>query len=188
MKTTGIILAGGKSSRMGKDKALLKYEGKSFLEHCATTLSSVCDEVLISANHSYPDIGLKVVYDIYDNKGPIGGIYAAMQCAKYDTILCLSVDAPLVTSEFLQWMLAHQTGATSVFVKEERKCHPLIAIYRKEDQEILLNQINNNELRMSNLIKKLNHLSIDAEDYPQYNTTLLKNINTPDEYKEIKSL
>lgn len=188
MKTTGIILAGGKSSRMGKDKALLMHEGKSFLEHCAATLSSVCDEVLISTNHDYPDIGLKMVYDIYENKGPIGGIYAGMQRAKYDNILCLSVDTPLVTSNFLKWMLAHQIGATSVFIKEEDKYHPLIAIYRKEDQIIILNQLNNNQLRMYSLIKELNHLSIDAEDYPRYNSTLLKNVNTPEEYKKIKSL
>ena len=188
MKTTGIILAGGKSSRMGRDKALLKYDGKSFLEHCADTLAPVCDEVLISANHSYPDIGLKVVYDIYDNKGPIGGIYAGMQIAVHDNIICLSVDSPLVTSQFLQWMLDAQTGTKSLFVKENDLYHPLIAIYRKGDENALLNSIQNNELRMSSLIEKLNHTHINAEDFPDYHPSLLKNINTREEYNKIKSL
>ena len=151
MKVTGIILAGGKSSRMGTDKALLTLNGQSFLEHCCEIMSALCSEIIISSSnkkHQFSEI--RRVEDIYPEKGPLGGLHAALLASSSEINLCLSVDTPFVTVEFLQWMLDQQKSDKSFFIKEGGRYHPLIGVYHKNTVQPIENALKNYHLYLIN--------------------------------------
>src|SRR3974390_477672 len=89
----GFLLAGGKSSRMGVDKAFLKFDGRSLLERGVEALHRVCPVVAIVGEASkFSNCGVAVVEDIYRNCGPLGGIHAALTHAPAELNLMLAVD------------------------------------------------------------------------------------------------
>ena len=76
---TGIVLAGGKSSRMGQEKGLAEFDGKPMIAYALEALAPLCTEILISSNsNAYNHLGYRVVPDIIANSGPMGGIYSCM--------------------------------------------------------------------------------------------------------------
>lgn len=185
MKVTGIILAGGKSSRMGTDKALLQINGHSFLHHCYNLLNEVCDEIIISSSNEAHELeNTKRVTDIYPEKGPLGGLHATLSASKNDVNLCLSVDTPFVPVTFLKWMLSQQKDDKSFFIKEGGRFHPLIGIYQKSAAESIEIALKNNTLRTTELVQNLPHDWQHAEVYGAYNFGMLANINTQEEYEK----
>ena len=105
---TGYILAGGKSSRMGRDKAFLKIGEKTFLENAVEILTPVCKQVKIVLNKSQTHFieklpeGISHIFDIHENRGAVGGIHAAFQDCKTEFAVILAVDLPFVTSEAIE--------------------------------------------------------------------------------------
>lgn len=185
MNVTGIILAGGKSSRMGTDKALLTLHGQSFLEHCFGELQPLCAEIIISSsyeNHELPNS--KRVNDIYSEKGPLGGLHSALSASKNDINLCLSVDTPFVTTQFLQWILDQQNEDKSFFIKEGGRYHPLIGVYQKSAINTIETALKTDSLRTTDTIKNLPHDWQHAEIYGDYHFGMLANINTQEEYEK----
>lgn len=89
MKTTGVILAGGKSSRMGTDKSILIFHEKTFIDNNVNIFKEVVDEIIIVSNqhnkYGYKDI--QEVSDIYQDMGPLAGIHAGILAAEHDTVL-----------------------------------------------------------------------------------------------------
>src|SRR5438045_1162415 len=99
---TGYILAGGKSSRMGKDKAFLKTSDKTFLERAINALSSICENhVKIILNQNQTDLieklppNIPYIFDIFENRGALGGIHTALKNCKTKFAIILAVDLPL---------------------------------------------------------------------------------------------
>ena len=91
MEITGIILAGGKSSRMGTDKGLLLLNGKPMVKYVIDVLSKVTSKIIIIANNDeYKQFGYKVYSDLIKDKGPVGGIYTAMNYTNSNTNICIS--------------------------------------------------------------------------------------------------
>lgn len=101
----GICLAGGRSSRMGIDKAqLLAPNGKTFLSRCFDTLASFLPEVFVSCSPNRPYAGYPLIYDEYPSLGPIGGVFSALKkasAAKKKGIFILACDLPLIIPELL---------------------------------------------------------------------------------------
>ena len=185
MKVTGIILAGGKSSRMGTDKALLQINGHSFLQHCYNLLNGICDEIIVSSsNEAHELVNTTRVADTYPEKGPLGGLHASLSASSNDLNLCLSVDTPFVTIKFLRWILDQQKDDKSFFIKEGGRFHPLIGIYQKSAIKSIETALRNNSLRTTELIQKLPHDWQHAEIYSDYDFGMLANINTQEEYEK----
>ena len=106
MKTTGLILAGGQSKRMGQDKGTLIWRGKSLVEHVTETFRELCDEILISSNDpSMTSESGIIVRDNFTGIGPIGGIEAGLSIAQNPLVLVLSCDTPLVPSELFSYII-----------------------------------------------------------------------------------
>jgi len=83
---TGIILAGGKSSRMGKDKGWVLFRKKPLIDYAVELLGGICQSIVISANNSaYDKLGLPVYHDIIPDSGPMGGIYTCLKTFFYQT-------------------------------------------------------------------------------------------------------
>jgi molybdopterin-guanine dinucleotide biosynthesis protein A len=131
---TGFVLAGGKSSRMGCDKALLELAGHSLLQRAIGLASSVTKEVRIIGDPAkYAAFGA-VIADIYSERGPLAGIHAALAYSSTGLNLILATDLPFVEGPFLRYLIAtaQATDAVVIVPQVGRYFEPLCAVYRKQ--------------------------------------------------------
>lgn len=130
----GVILAGGKSLRMGRDKALLEVHGQSLIARTASLLSSMSDEIVISANDPtpYASLSLPVIRDVYPGQGPLAGLHAAMAWTRRPLVLLLACDLPRVHSQMLARLIELSDGFDAVIPRTtDGGFHPLCAVYRR---------------------------------------------------------
>ncbi len=145
----GVILAGGKSLRMGRDKALLEVHGQSLIARAASVLSSVSDEIVVSANDPtpYTSLGLQVIADAYPGQGPLAGLHAVMTWTRRPLVLLLACDLPRVHSRMLARLIELSEGFDMVIPQTaDGGFHPLSAIYRRTClpfiEAVLIQQVN----------------------------------------------
>ena len=99
---TGIILAGGKSSRMGTEKGLILYKNKPFVEHIIEAMNPLVDNIIIiSNNKAYKSFGFRCYEDLIKNTGPLAGIYTGLRYSKTENNLIVSCDVPLINTVIL---------------------------------------------------------------------------------------
>jgi molybdopterin-guanine dinucleotide biosynthesis protein A len=130
---TGIILAGGQSRRMGVEKGLVEFLGRPLIEWAVSVIRESCSEILISSNSScYDYLGYKVVKDIENDSGPMGGIYSCLLESKNSINLVLSCDMPFVKPDIFSF-LAKQIRDARICVPWYEGDHfePLCGIYLK---------------------------------------------------------
>jgi len=181
MLITGIILAGGKSSRMGRDKGFVKLGNENLIDIAIRNLSIVCSEVVISANHpDYENFGLKVVRDQYESIGPMGGLYSAIHQSSTPLNLVLSVDLPFVNTALLNYLVSNAQNIDVVVpVTVEGRCQPLCAVYNRSLLPVLEDMIIRKDFTIRNLFTRCNVSRIAiAEDLPFFRPELFMNINT----------
>jgi len=130
----GYILAGGKSTRMGMDKAFVGFDGCTLLARALDLLRSVTSNVyIVGAQEKFSGFA-PVVEDIFHDRGPLGGIHAALRSSVRELNLMLAVDMPFVASPFLQYLIseARAAGGASVVVpRSDDRRQPLCAVYRR---------------------------------------------------------
>ena len=130
----GFILAGGKSTRMGMDKAFVGFDGCTLLARALDSVRSVTSNVcIVGAQEKFSGFA-PVVEDIFRDRGPLGGIHAALRSSVTELNLMLAVDMPFVASAFLQYLIseARAAGGASVIVPHsDDRWQPLCAIYRR---------------------------------------------------------
>ncbi len=131
---TGIVLAGGLSSRMGTDKGLLLYKGKRMVEYAIDILKLHCNEILISTNNSaYKDLGYPLIPDTYKNKGPLGGIHAALRASKNRYNLFLSCDMPHINTEAIEVLIQNiNPNVWGLIPKYGETIEPMCGIYSQQ--------------------------------------------------------
>jgi len=113
----GYVLAGGRSSRMGRDKALISLAGKPLIEHAVAKLRRICSAVHILSNDTALTAFAPTVSDIHTGCGPIGGIEAALAHTPYEWNLFLPVDVPFLPAAFLsRWIFAQLNSSSSKLV------------------------------------------------------------------------
>lgn len=132
---TGFVLAGGRSSRMGKDKIFLRIDGESFLMRSVNTLAGICRSVKIVLNQQQAiETNLQTVRDIYPERGANGGIHAALANCETKFAVVLAVDLPLVNREAIvklaRLALAANKFSAVVPMQTDGKPQPLCAVYR----------------------------------------------------------
>jgi len=174
-KITGIVIAGGKSTRMGENKALVKYKHERLIDCAIRILDPVVDFLIISSNESLPKIPYIMVKDEIQNIGPIGGLYSALKKSKTEKNVVIACDVPNVTSEFYEKLIKNLNDYDAVIPEHsEGKLEPLVAVYSQNILPIVEEQIKNKEYKMMNLIAKLNVNFISVK----YGS-MFKNVNAP---------
>jgi molybdopterin-guanine dinucleotide biosynthesis protein A len=130
----GFVVAGGKSSRMGADKAFLDWGGETLLSRALTVMGPVCDRVAIVGDAAKFSIYGSAVEDIFSGCGPLAGIHAALVHSTSELNLLLAVDMPFVSSELLAFLFAAaETNDAIVTVpRVGYGLQPLCAIYRRD--------------------------------------------------------
>ncbi|MCB0477840.1 MAG: molybdenum cofactor guanylyltransferase [Crocinitomicaceae bacterium] len=186
MKTTGVVLAGGESSRMGTDKGLVQIDGKTMVEHVLETLKQVTEEVvIISNNKDYEQFGVSVFQDEIKLRGPVGGIYTALKQAKHELVLVLSCDSPYVNAELLEYFLKQCDSNLINVVEFEGKVYPLIGLYRKSDEKEFLKAMKEDRLKLQLLNKMLGTKLIQI-DSSKFDKKVFWNFNSPAELEKLK--
>jgi len=185
-KINGIILAGGRSRRMGTDKGLLELRGKKMIELIIRTLEPVVSDILIiSGNPAYLNLGYPVYSDIVSGCGPAGGIYTGLHQSAAEKNLVLSCDTPNISSEFLRY-LASQSSDWEITVPVSRlhiEC--LCGLYTKRIAPELYTCIRQGEHKMTSVIQRFRVNYLDLSSQKQFNADqLFRNINTPEDLEK----
>lgn len=188
---TGIILAGGRSKRMGTKKIFVRLNGKPLIDHVLQTLSEVTPNVILSiGNDPVRYKNLPAVKDIYPGRGPIGGIYTALLHTKTDLNLVLSCDMPFIPAGLLEFLIEeareHQPDVTMP-VDEHGYWQPLCAIYRKSILPRMKDAVIQNKLKLKTLLAEVNLKLIPMnEGCKYYLPNAFQNMNTPEMIQEAK--
>lgn len=183
-QVTGIILAGGKSSRMGTDKGFLTLHNELFINRIIKALESLVGEIIIvSDNNDYNRLGVQCVEDEIKNAGPLSGVYSGLKASKTVYNLVLSCDIPLINTKVLKKLLNGIDVSTDIIqIVSQGKAMPLIALYKKKCEKVFLKLLQQEERRMYFAIKQCNLKNIILEPEDDVYT---RNINTPEEYKRL---
>lgn len=177
---TAIILAGGKSSRMGQDKGLALYRGKRMIEHVVESCKKLTPKILISTNNQeYSFLGYPLVEDNFKEMGPIGGLQAGLVASEtFDNIFC-SCDMPGIQPEVLIRFLDKKNNDSQAVVAANSKGNffPVLGYYNKSVLPVIEKQIAKGDFKMQHLLKELNVQSMVFPD------EVLKNINYPEDLR-----
>lgn len=170
---TGIILAGGKSTRMGTDKGLMPFRGKPMIQHIIDPMAKICKRILVvTSNPMYGMFGFELVRDEQPDYGPVMGVLSGLKASDTDLNLVLSCDAPFVDFNLMKELVLATGEADIVAATSSAGIHPLIATYRKSCIPIFEQAIEEDEHRLRTVIKKLmvEELKVDREE-------LVRNVN-----------
>jgi len=178
MKTTGIIIAGGKSSRIGTDKAFISYNNKMLIEYAISVIKPIADTIIISSNTPEKIKKFKVITDIYKNIGPVAGLYSCLKASQTDVNIVIPCDTPQLTTALYKQMLSEFQKYKNLDAVVPRlpdgKVEPLIAVYSKKILPEIEKSIAVDDYKLVNLLSKINTKYVDITDIEQF-----KNINTP---------
>ncbi len=184
---TGIILAGGKSSRMGIDKGLINLNGQPMIQSIIDTLKSIFETLLIiSNNNEYKKFGLPVHEDLIKNKGPVGGIYTALEKTKTETNIIISCDTPFVSAEVIRKLLAESDSTKVLIAKHNEKEHPLIGVYKKECRQVFKTNLDQNQLKLRSVNAQLDY-KVVVLPIEEFTSRIFANINTKEDLKQISN-
>jgi molybdenum cofactor guanylyltransferase len=184
MQRSGFVLAGGGSTRMGRDKALLPYRGATLVEHMAQAVHAAAGSVaLIGDPVRYSSLGYPVYPDKFAGCGPLGGIYTALGVSSTDWNLIVACDMPGVTEDVLKVLLAsaeESTGGCVVATGPTGEPEPLCAVYHRRCLPALARAIEGKRFKMKELVKEL-----DSHTQPVHSSALA-NVNTLTEWAEFE--
>ncbi len=132
-EATALILAGGKSRRFGRDKALLRYEGRGIVAHLAAECAKVCREVLIvsDSGQKFSLPAAREIADRYQDAGPMGGLQAGLAAARYDICLLMACDMPFLSAELMAVFLQNAAGRQLVLPQNGQDLEPMFGIYHR---------------------------------------------------------
>lgn len=190
MKAAAIILSGGKSSRMGTNKALLKINEKTNIERISDRLKPLFDDIILVTNdlEQYEFLGLKIVSDQFPGMGPLAGVHAGLKASEYETNFIVACDMPFVSGELAQALVDKSSDYDAVIPVINGKQQPLFAVFQKRAAIEVEQCIKQERLRMKHLLDRLNVLYVTEKDLETNSSHDLErvffNMNHPNEYEE----
>lgn len=179
MKYTAIILAGGKSSRMGVDKGLMTFRGKAMVEHVINVVKPLVTAIMVvSNNNEYEQFGYPVYKDIIKDKGPIAGIYTGLKHSQTTKNIVLSCDVPFINEAVLKLLINNCEDVDVVIPENDSRTHQLIGVYDKSCVSTFKTELDMDQLKLKLAIKKLNCKVVDAN---HIDAKFFNNINSKDD-------
>jgi len=185
---TAFVLAGGKSTRMGSDKALLPWKDGTLLAHAMKlTAALTSNSYIVGDSTKFASYGA-VIEDIYRDRGPLGGIHAALLSTKTDLNLMLAVDLPLIDPQFLQFMVgvARNSDAAVTVPYADGVSQPLCAVYRREFTQPAAQALQAGKNKIDALFVKVKTRIIESDEFMRvgFAPAMFRNLNTPEEWEE----
>ncbi|WP_421595733.1 molybdenum cofactor guanylyltransferase MobA [Rahnella sp. PD4] len=176
---TGVILAGGRSSRMGQDKGLIEIQGKPLFEHIAERLRPQVGEILISCNRNMEQYGrnLRTAPDkIQDFSGPLAGMLAALSVSKTEWALFVPCDVPDFPANLTEAFLANTAGQQAVYACDPEREHPTLCLLNRSLIPALTAYLDNGDRKLMIFLDNIGAKSVLFGD-----STAFSNLNTPED-------
>lgn len=188
-KINVIILAGGKSHRMGQDKGLIEVKGKAMIQHTIDELkkANVDSITIISNNPEYEKFGVPVYPDLIKDKGPLGGIYTGLHHSKKTWNIISPCDSPLMKSKYFELLSKEKDENPIQILKSRDNLHFLIGIVHNSIKPLIKSQIETGDLSVKTLVKNLGGRIINTEEFMDYEESDFTNVNSPKELELIES-
>ena len=190
MKITGIILAGGKNRRMGKNKAFLEVNGERIIDRTRNLFLELFDEVLLVTNSlpDYLDLNLRMVADLYTGKGALGGIYTGLFHAAHSHAFVAACDMPFLNKELIRHLIDLSPGYDIVIPKTQDGLQPLHAIYSQKCLPFMEELIRQDNLKIIDFFHRVKKREVPTEEILPLDPNLASflNVNTPEELARIK--
>lgn len=171
-----IILAGGKSTRMGEDKGLMPLFGKSMISYVLDRALEINSEIIIvSDNANYKKFGYPVVKDVFKEKGPLAGMYSGLINSNIEKNIVLSCDIPYIRSGLLKYLFYQSEGFDITIPVHKERIHPLIGIYSKKCADHFKKCIELDKLKITNAFEPFNTNMVDVDEFDDI---AFKNLNS----------
>ena len=179
---TAIVLAGGKSLRLGRSKALEVIGGKSLIERVVERLEPVANQLLIVTSQEQPDLPVtvkaEVLIDVYPGKGPLGGIYTGLVSSRSSQSIVVACDMPFLNTELLRYMIELSGDFDAVVPRlANGMIEPLHAVYSKNCLGIMKIRLENNELGITPFLNQLRVRYIEEAECQRFDPQLLTFFN-----------
>ena len=189
---TAIILAGGKSSRLGRDKALERICGKYLVERVLDSLSQLGDDIIVvtAAPNQLSDLNVEKVLDTYPRTGAKVGLCTGINASLSFYSLVVACDMPFLNIDLLRYLLDLASGFDAVIPRIGDKIEPLHAVYSKNCIPILEEQIRKGKLKISDLFNEINVRYVEPGEIERYDPRHLSlfNINSEADLKRAKAI
>jgi molybdopterin-guanine dinucleotide biosynthesis protein A len=190
MKITGIILAGGKNLRMGKNKAFLEVNGERIIDRTKNLFRELFDEVLLVTNSltDYLHLNLRMVADLYAGKGALGGIYTGLFHASHSHAFVAACDMPFLNKNLIRHLIDLSPGYDIVIPKTQDGWQPLHAIYSQKCLPFMEELIQQDNLKIIDFFHRVKKREVPTEEILPLDPNLASflNVNTPEELARIR--
>ena len=184
---TGVILAGGQSSRMGQNKALMPLGGKRLVDRVVETMREVFRDLLMVTNtpEVYADLGLPMVGDVWPEKGSLGGVYSAIYHVTTPYCLVVACDMPFLNAGIMRYLMTQIVDYDVIIPDVLDELQTLHAIYSKACLQPIERRLEANRLRIVGFFPDVRVRMVTASELQPYDPELLafQNLNTPEEFQ-----
>lgn len=186
---SGFVLAGGRSRRMGTDKAFLEFRGRTLLARSLDLLRAVTTEVrIVGPGEKFAAYG-PVIEDVYPGRGPLAGIHAALTASTTDLNLILAVDLPLVTEALLRFLI-EQAGGCAATVTVPRIAggyQPLCAVYRRAFAPVAQAALESGNNKIDALFATTTPRVLEESELSRFafHAAMFENLNSPEDLRRV---
>jgi molybdenum cofactor guanylyltransferase len=187
---SAIILAGGRSARMGQPKATLRFGNTTLIERTASELARVFDDIVVVAAPESEAIELPalgaatIVHDDDAYQGPVGALARGLRAARHELAFACSCDLPMLRSDVASWMLSLAHGYDAVIPRVDGRLQPLHAVYRRQCADVFDAMLARGEHRPRAIADEVNARIVSEAEYRGADPGALScfNLNTPEDY------
>jgi len=188
---TGIILSGGKNTRMGENKAFIRVDGERIIDRTIRIFRDLFEETVLVTNDplAYLEFDLTIVTDIIKGKGALGGIYTGLFHSSCEQAFVSPCDMPFLNSDFIRYMQERAQGYDVVVPVQPAGFQPLHAIYSRRCLPAIKQCIDEDRLKITGFYKKARVLEIPPEVTASFDPVgrMFFNVNTPGDLEEAAS-
>jgi molybdopterin-guanine dinucleotide biosynthesis protein A len=186
VNTTGVLLSGGKSLRMGQDKAQIEFRGQTLISWALDFLRLNFASVLIAGDR--PDLAtaeIPAIPDLYPGSA-LGGLYTGLKSARTDWIFVAPCDMPYPDAKILELLLKHRNGADAVVPRTPQGYEPVFALYHKNCLPHMEEMLQQGQYRIYDFYQRIKVNYLDWRQMPTGWERSLLNINTPEQLEQLQ--
>ena len=185
---TAVVLAGGRSSRMGRAKALLPFDDQPLISHTVATLGALFGDIVVVAasGQDLPVMPVTLVRDEVAYQGPVGGICYGLKAARGEICFVTSCDSAFLNTSLIAHLVSRMPEHDVVVPYWQGRLQPLHAVYRRSVLPLLEGQLTRGELRPVYLFDQVRTLRVDEDEIRCFDRegASFFNMNTPEDYSE----
>ncbi len=188
MPLSGLVIAGGRSSRMGTDKALLIVEGQTLVQRVVSALRTLCDEVIVVTNS--PDTAAATdaptVRDLIPQQGPLSGIHAGLSTMRNEHGFFVACDMPWLNLEFIKYLVGLVDGFDVIVPRLDGRCETLHAVYGKPCLAPIEAALREQRRRVTAFYEAVRVRYVERDECERFDRALqmFANVNTPEEFEQ----